>query len=405
MFVRLSTLLLIVLLASGCSTMRDWFRSDKSKASKPQELEKLADGRAVDKLWSTSLGDNQKRFGLFKRPAIDGDRVYASTDDGELIALDLEKGKKLWKVDLVEVRRKSRLLLWRKPPKDGGLSSSVAAGSGLVVVGGRNGEVIAVDAADGTTRWTTQATGEIFAAPVITDNRVIVRSSDGRTFGFDRNDGKRVWVYDRPVPTLSVRGNGTPVLAQDIVLLGYDDGTVVALRAADGVLVWEQAIVQPEGRTELDRMADVDGELQVGANSVYATSFYGQTVALDLATGRPLWNRDTGGFSGLELMADRLLLCDKNGSIWALDRSSGNSLWRQEGFARRGLTSPVLNGNLAVTGDIEGYLHWFDPNDGKLVAREKVQGSQITAPPVVTANGAVLAITAEGKLAAYRVTE
>ena len=195
-------------------------------------------------------------------------------------------------------------------------------------------------------------------------DRVVVRSNDGRTFGLDAADGTRKWVFDRGVPALSVRGNGAPVSDGQLVYLGYDDGTVVALRLQDGLVGWTQLVAESDGRNELDRMADVDGELALGYQEIYATSFRSQTMAISTANGRPLWNRDVGGYAGLALMADRLIVTDPAGTVWALDRNNGSALWKQEALARRWLTTPALQGDYIVVGDIEGYLHWIRASDG-----------------------------------------
>src|SRR5690606_39946921 len=178
-------------------------------------------------------------------------------------------------------------------------------------------------------------------------------------------------VFDRGIPALSVRGNGAPVSDGQLAYLGYDDGTVVALRITDGLVAWTQLVAEPEGRNDLDRMADVDGELALGFSELFATSYAGQTMAISTQNGRPLWNRDIGGYSGLALLGDRVVLSDPAGTVWALDRNTGSALWRQETLARRWLTTPAIQGNYLVVGDLDGYVHWLRSDDGVIVGRDR----------------------------------
>jgi outer membrane protein assembly factor BamB len=169
--------------------------------------------------------------------------------------------------------------------------------------------------------------------------------------------------------------------------------------------VWEARVAEPEGRSELDRIVDVDGDLAIGSDAVYASSVRGVTASISITSGQVGWTRDNGGANSVELTADGVLVADKGGTLWSLDRAGGSALWRQEGLVRRQPTGPVLAGNFAVVGDLEGYLHWFDPRTGEFKARERVGRARILATPITTPTGTVVAVTDEGRLAAYRVAE
>jgi outer membrane protein assembly factor BamB len=401
---RLRTVLIVLalVLATGCSTLRGWFGDDKQKAVAPAPLTDIENPFSVKSLWTVNLGDERTKLGLRQNPALEGERLFVSNDSGGVLAIDMNSGDVLWDSEAVQTGKKGNpLLFWRRESVEGGVSGGPGVGNGLVVAGGRNGEVIALDAETGALRWKSTVTAEVISSPLVSGGLVVVRANDGRTFGLDAADGARKWVFDRGLPNLSVRGNGSPVAGGELVYLGYDDGSVIALRLSDGQRAWEQLVAQPDGRNELERLADVDGEIQVGLDALYATSFRGQTMAIALANGRPLWNRDVGGSSGLAMTSDRLIVADKAGTVWALDRNNGNALWKQDALARRWLTTPAVQGNFAVVGDIEGYLHWIRLDDGQIVARDRVQSAPILATPQVSVAGVVFAVTAEGKLAAF----
>lgn len=393
------------LVLPGCTTVRDWFRSDDAKATAPTKLVEIDGARKVEKLWSESLGDGEAKLGFRQRPGFDGSTVFVVSDGGALRAIDVETGDERWERDLEALSNSRGWRLWQSGVREGGLQSSVGVGEGLVVVAGRSGAVFALSAETGEPRWETQASAEVLAAPLVANGLVVVRSQDGRVVGLNAADGKQRWAFDRAIPTLSSRGASTPMAAAGLVLVGNDDGSVVALRPDDGLPVWEAAVAEPEGRSELDRLVDIDGDLAVGADAVYASSVRGITAAISIASGQMAWTRDNGGANSLELTADGVLVADKGGTLWSLDRAAGNALWRQEGLVRRQPTGPALAGNYAVVGDLEGYLHWYDPRTGTFVARERVGNARILATPLVTPTGTVVAVTDEGRLAAYRVIE
>jgi outer membrane protein assembly factor BamB len=403
---RIVVLAVIVALAPGCSTVKDLFNRghSKSKINQPAELTKLATPIALHKLWTVNLGSGEGRLWLRQHPTVDGGRVYAVNDDGEVLAIDASSGKTLWTANAINVEAKgSKLKFWKRQASENALTSSPGVGNGLVVVGGRNGEVVAFNADTGEKRWSVKVSSEVLSAPLSSSERVVVRSNDGRVFGLDPADGSRKWVFDRGLPTLSVRGNSAPVGANGLAFIGYDDGTLIALREQDGLRVWEQAVAEPDGRTELERMADIDGELVVDGDQIYAVSAHDKVMAISAANGQPLWTHDVGSFGGLALAADKILVSDKGGNIWALDRSTGNSLWKQNLLEYRQLTSPVVQGDYGVVGDLEGYLHWFKLDTGDVVGRERIEKAALRGTPQVSAAGVLYAVSNEGKLAAYRL--
>lgn len=393
------------LLLPGCTTVRDWFRTGDSKATDPTKLADIEGALEVERLWSESLGDGEGRLGFRLRPGFDGSTVYAVTDRGALRALDVETGDERWERDLEALSNSRGWRVWQSGVREGGLQSSVGVGEGLVVVAGRSGTVFAVAADSGEPRWEAQASAEVLSAPLVANDVVVVRSQDGRVVGLGAADGKQRWAFDRAIPTLSSRGASTPAAAAGLVLVGNDDGTVVALRPDDGMPVWEAPVAEPEGRSELDRLVDIDGDLAVGADAIYASSVRGITAAISIRSGQIGWTRDNGGANSVELTADGVLVADSGGTLWSLDRASGSALWRQEALLRRQPTGPVLVGSHAVVGDLEGYLHWFDPRTGELKARERIGKGRILATPLATPTGIVVAVTDEGRLAAFRVVE
>ena len=371
-----------VLLLNGCSWIKSWGKDDEPDA--PTELVEFEPTLKVGKVWSVSVGSGVDKQGRQLRPVFSDGTLYAADYKGLIVAVDANTGQRKWDV-------KTEL------PFTGGPGIS----GNLLLMGTENGEVFAFDASSGSQLWSATVTSEVLAAPVVADGLVVVRCIDGRIFGLDADTGRRVWIYDHNVPLLTLRGNSLPLLRAGVVFIGYDGGQVVALRLDDGTLMWEQTLVTTEGRTELERLSDIDGQLVFVASDLLVSSYKGRLASLAADSGRLLWFKDISSASGVDVSRVNLALSDKDGNVWMLDRRNGAEFWKQNQLAYRDLTRPAFYGSFVVVGDYEGYLHWINVNDGSFAARSKVGGKGFTGPPLVVGR-TLYVMTKKGELAAFR---
>ncbi|MDZ4812834.1 MAG: outer membrane protein assembly factor BamB [Pseudomonadota bacterium] len=379
---RLGWILVALAVLPGCKLLKG---KSKDNIEPPAALVDFEKSASVKQIWSVGTGEGVERTGARPRPAYADDRIFITDVEGGLIAFTAANGKRVWRYESAE-----RLV------------SGADARDGLVVAGSIDGLVVAVDADSGAERWTSRVSSELLVAPVIAGSIIVVRSNDGRVHGLSAADGTRVWQFDRGSPLISLRGNGPTLISAGKAFIGYDNARVVALSVADGALLWEQTIARTDGRTELDRMNDVDGELQLSDDAVYSVTFRGQVTALALDTGRPLWARDLSSYGGLSGAGDALYAVDDQGVLWSLDRRSGSSLWKQDALSHRWMTTPVVIGDFIVMGDVEGYVHWLRREDGATVARFRLGKKGVRATPLVVGNRVFVA-SVDGKLAAYEL--
>lgn len=384
----------LVATIAGCSSVKGWISKigASDTVHQPTPLVAITPSIGVQRLWSRSVG-GERLLGLRDHPAIDSGRVYVEDAYGhDLYALDLVTGRDLWKT------RNNKLRFTGGP----------AAGSGVVVVGSANGDVVAYSADTGAQRWSAKVGSEIISSPLIAGDIAIVRSGNGQTAAFELADGKQRWNFVHDLPLLTMRGNSAPVLgANGLVYLGYEDGTLVALRAADGVKVWEQKVAEQEGRSDIDRLADIDGEVLAGPDGVYAASYKGKVGVFNPDNGNPGWTHSVVSYGGIAKAGDTLFVSDASGTVWGLDRNSGSALWKQEALDWRWLSTPAVQGGYVVVGDLDGYLHWLKPDNGAIVAREHLGGRHdaIRATPQVSSDGILVAVSTKGRLVAYRINK
>jgi outer membrane protein assembly factor BamB len=348
-------------------------------AHKPTPLAPISASVTPQLAWSAQVG---KAAGFSFRPDVEAGRIYAAAADGSITMLEEATGRVAAKA---ETRKR--------------LSGGVEVGDGKIVAGTLKGEVLALDLA-GNPAWTTSVAGEIIAPPTIAGKTVLVRTADGRIFGLSSEDGKRRWVFQRPTPALLLRTSaGVMALGRD-VLAGYPNGKLIALDVEDGKLIWEVNVTVPRGATELERIADVAGLPVVDGGTVCAAAYQGKVACFEIQSRNVLWSRDLSSSRGLVNDARRLYLIDDSGSVHALDKASGASVWKQDALRYRKLATPMLHAGHLVVGDGFGFLHVLSPEDGAIVGRLATDGSAIHW--LVPAAGGVALQTDKGTVALVR---
>jgi outer membrane protein assembly factor BamB len=353
----------------------------------PAKLTDINATMRAERVWTASVADKgAKPLRLGLGLSIDGNRVFAAGRKGEVAAFDLASGRTLW-------RAKTKLAL----------SGGPGSGSGLVIVGSTFGDLVALNATDGAVRWKVRLNGEVLSAPAINERLVAIRTVDGKLRGLSLKDGSELWAQEQPVPRLSLRGTASPVMTGDLVLSGFDNGKVAAVNANDGSIQWEATISPAHGKTELERMDDVDSTVRVSGPDVYAVGFQGRVSMLALDTGQTWWSHDASSFRAIGLDDESLYIATADGEIVSLRRRTGTELWRQKALLHRRLSAVVEADSAIVTGDYQGYVHWLDKATGALAARASTGKVRISNPPVVAGN-MVLVVNDAGKITAFRMT-
>jgi len=378
--------LAVALSLTGCSTIKGWFDSDDEDPTAPVELVKIEQTVKIKKLWSAGVGDGQGD-GLYRlQPVINGDIIYAASADGELKAFDRGRGKTLWKKDL-----------------DTSLSGGVGVYEDALFLGSSEGFVLKVDANSGEQLWSTQLRGEVLSPPQGNGRIVIAQTYDGKLQGLDFATGELLWTYDSNVPVLTVRGTSVPILRNNLVYAGFANGRVLAFDAQTGSIAWEVRVAISQGRSEIERIVDVDGTMELAGNELYAASYQGRVVAIDVKDGRKLWQQDVSSFSGVSQGFGNIYVADEDGTLYAYQRNGQGVRWTQDALGYRELSRPTPVSSYVAVADFAGYVHLVSQVDGTFVGRVKVDGDGSRAD--MLSDGNVLYVFGNsGKLVAYEIT-
>ncbi len=354
-------------------------------ANQPAELKPIKHPQIKAKvLWRRGIGDGTPLFSAL-RPIVHEKLVYAADAHGNIWAFNANNGKTVWK-HATHLR----------------LLSGPTLADGLLLVGGLKGHVVALDPKTGKKRWGKQLSSEVLSAPAGSDGTIVARCVDGITYGLSSDNGNQLWTYQSPVPRLSLRGAAKPTIANDDVILGLDNGKLVALSLDTGEVDWKSVLAVPTGASELEQLVDVDGHVAHHFGELYAASYGGKLAAMNTATGQILWRDDIASYSGVTLGDDMLYVSDNASTLYSLSSLTGKTNWKTDVLAYRQLTRPVLQGDNVVVGDKEGYLHWFTQDSGKRAGRFQVEDVGFTSAPAIA--GKRLYVEADnGRLTALEI--
>ncbi len=370
----------LAVLIAGCGIF-----GDDDDVLPPKELIKFEATLPIKKVWSAKLGKGSEFLRVSLSPAGDGSRIYAASRDGVVSALNPESGKKIWRVEL-----------------DLPLSAGPGVGEGYVVVAGSNGELVNLAASDGREIWRINMDSESLARPLIRNGLIVIQTIDGKLQVYSAFDGSEQWSIVQDTPSLTLRGTSSPVIVGTTVVAGFDNGRLVGTSLNTGVTQWEAMLSPPSGRSDLDRLADVDGTLAVVGQDIYAAGYHGRLAAVASESGQILWARDISTHVGVGVDLANVYSLDESGELIALLRRNGTEVWRQDALLRREPTTPVAFDNAVAIGDFEGYVHLFSNVDGRPVARIRVGKGLLSGAPVVIGNR--LYVQSEsGSLEAYAV--
>ncbi|MBL6697151.1 MAG: outer membrane protein assembly factor BamB [Proteobacteria bacterium] len=369
----------------GCSTVKGWFSDDDFDPREPVELQKITEQVKLKSRWSRGVGDGQGE-GLYKiNPILAGDSIYVASAEGRVASVDPESGRLRWKTDL-----------------DLALSGGVGHYGDSILVGASEGLVMRLSADSGAEIWRATVSGEVLSAPQGDGRYVIAQTYDGKLMGFDYETGETRWTYTSDVPVLTLRGTGTPMILGDNAIAGFADGKVVAVNLRSGNVAWEARVAIPQGRSEIERIVDIDGSMALQGSELYVASYQGRLAAIDTRSGRRLWQRNVSSVSGVGVGFGNVYVADDDGTVSAFLRNGQGVRWQNIELGFRELSRPTpVNSYVAVV-DFEGYLHLLSQVDGEIVGRTKVDSSGARADMIARGNR-LFVYANDGALKAYDV--
>lgn len=338
-------------------------RGIKPVVNEPVKLVQIAQPISVlQPVFSTDVGNKKasKKDPLDLQVGYANGQIVTASRGGDLTGFN-SAGERVWSVQVGD-------------QITGGVA--LDALSQTAIVSTRNGQIMAFDSTTGAKRWQQQLSGTVLTSALITNNRVILSANDGFLHGLSLQTGQPVWQFATQVPAISVRGSAAPTLLDSkTALLATADGRLHAVTTDSGLPQWSRRVGVGTGSSEVERMSDVDGTPIVDKNQLFAVSYSGQLLGIDLASRQVMFVKEMASLKSLAVNNQQVIATSLDGKVAAYDRNTGEMLWESEELAYRHLTNPVMIGNYIAVGDLDGVVHLFDPASGKIVSRVETKGA------------------------------
>ena len=360
-----------------------WFSDDEIDL--PTPLVTIPVEATLIRQWSVNVGNGQGSNYTEITPSIDGGVIYAASEDGVLVAIEISTGNTLWRTRV-----------------EGVITGGVGSGEGLVMIATESAEVIVLDQADGTFKWQQAVSSEVLSAPQTNGDVVVAQTVDDKLVALDFDDGEQRWIYETTQPALTLRGSSKPVIAANAVIAGFSNGTLVAVSAEDGVYLWEERVAVPEGEYDIDRVIDVDGDLLLDGGRILAASYQGNLMAFEVTSGRIVWGMEASSYHGMAQGFGNIYYCDDQSQVFAIRDNSEDIVWGNSDLLNREITAPTVVGNYIAVADYDGYVHLLSQIDGRIVGRIEADDDGVRAN-LLANNGRLYVFGNSGRLTAYQL--
>jgi outer membrane protein assembly factor BamB len=353
------------LLLAGCS-------GDVAKPTKLEPLKPQITGHQLWKMSFSSLSTFTGNAGFATQGiAAAGNDLYIGALNGSVVSVDAATGKENWRADA-----------------GGRLSTGVGTDGRFTAVVTRDGDLVTFE--KGAIKWKQHLASNVVTAPFVGGERVFVLGVDRSVQAFDAIDGKKIWAYNRPGDALTLSQAGVITAWNDTLLVGQG-ARLTALDPLKGTVRWEVPVAAPRGTNEVERLADLVGPASRVGNTFCVRAFQNGIGCVDVERVTALWSINGGGSQSIGADDDYVYSGDGSDRLAARRRASGESVWLSDKFQNRRLSGMLAVGKVVVFGDIEGYVHFLDRNNGTPLLRLQTDGSQVVGNPVRVGN--VIAVT------------
>lgn len=379
----------------------------------------------LSRLWQKSIGKGSFRKGrVVSSPVVAGGRIYTMDASNRVIAMDAETGSKVWdyKISVTSKgktrRGKTRVIDRIKDPltfgEKGGtdkeaVGGGVAFADGRIYVSSGFGVIMALDAVSGSEIWTTRTRTPIHSAPTVKDGRLFAISDDNELFALDTDTGDVLWTYQAIIETARMLTSPSAALIDDVVIAPFSSGEVVALKAQNGGVLWQEALSPSGNLTPLATLNDIAAGPVIADGYVFATTQSGAFSAFDLRTGQQVWSQPAGSLGFPLVAGDFVYTVTTEGEVVCMSKADGTVIWltqlqvfkkQKKRKKRISWAGPVMAGERLLMMSSRGEAVEVNPYSGEIIRTFKLEGDVYVAP--IVANNTVYYITDDAKLVALR---
>ena len=314
---------------------------------------------ALERIWQVKqerfLDQDTESMQIAETP----ESLYIASSSGMVTALNKQQNGR-W-IDQIQWQSK--------------LDEAITAGPTLdqdqLLLGTAKGRLKVLDAQGGQVLWVKQLSSEVLSAPVVAEGKILLRTVDGQFYALNRANGDVIWQVEHSMPDLSLRGAAAPVVLNNTVFVPWESGVVQAFSLDSGALLWESRIAVPSGRTDLERLVDIQSSLVIANGYLYVAGYHGKFAALDPESGNFIFVKELSSFRDFVMDDKAIYFVDDEDVLYAFDALNGVPLWKQTSMKNRWVGDLALSEDGLIVTDGWGYVHWFNKVQGIEFARVK----------------------------------
>jgi len=352
----------------------------------PTTLTKLESDISVvlDVVWKKNIGEhNGNNFDIFN----DDDFLFIATSDGTIKKVNKNNGDTLWEKNIEFT-----------------ITSGISGDEENLIFSTLDGFLWCMNH-DGELIWKTLLGGVVNSLPIIVDSKITVKLNSYKIIQLNVKDGSILWKYQAAIPPLTFKSEGKLVQSNNVVYLGLPGGKMIAIDSPTGGLVWESNISRPKGATDIERANDMTSHPIIDGPVIYGVTTNGDVSALNRRNGKTIWTESLSSFYGMAFNDFSLFVTHDTGSVYALNKDDGEIEWRQPALKFRKIRTGTLIKDYIVFGDYEGYLHLLSITDGAILARIKLNDSQLLNNIIEIDDSLLFLMTAAGDIICLKVGE
>jgi len=315
-------------------------------------------------------------------PVVDDNAIFTADAKGNIFKIDRTDGT---------------IISHFKLKRD--LSSGTAVSSDSIFVTGKAANLYSINKVTGKINWRAKLPTISVEAPQISGHIILVKTNDANLLAYDTDSGSLLWVYQKPIPTLTLRTNNSfAIVDKEVAAIGEPSGRLVLINITNGNPIWENYIAVSEGATDLDKLTDVAVRPVLYEKTICVGTFNGKLACLDAISSNIIWSKKFSTAYGVLIDAQNVYAINVEGVLYAFDKATGASIWTNDVLRYRSVSPPVFLENNILVVDNDGYINLFNRNGGQLVARvaSNLKGG-VSYP--ISDNKRVIAQSASGDIA------
>lgn len=357
-------------------------------------------GDDLNLAWRADVGSGSGGASqLLSRPVVAAGTIFAIDSQGQITALDTANGTRLWRTTPEGMRASDRL-------RAGGLAHA----QGRLFATTAGGDVLALDASDGSEIWRRRLFSPIRTAPTPAGDRLLVTTSANQTFALAAASGDILWQHAGFFEQSAILGGAAPAADGRLAVVAYSSGEVFALDLTSGTPIWSDTVLRPRRTLAIGSISDITGSPVIDQGRVIVAGNGGEMGAFDLATGARSWNLDVTSRHTPWVAGDYIYALTDRNEVVAIVRQGGFVRWVSPLARLRNpddpestrifWAGPVLAGDRLILAGSTGEAITISPYTGEILGRLRLPGP-VSLPPLV-ADGTLYFLTNSGELLAYR---